>query len=215
MSREPSTRPGCQGHWGGSNQRAPSGVNQPCWNIERWFFFLALTKWQSNQFHCTVWTGIPAREMPVWYLLKCLISFFQVRTGESISDMHEHICTGLAPSGQTSTFLHHRGMDRPEGPAKSYKQKCQAAPWKRICTTRVQARTSGATRPLSPFLREPRNEVTVSVAPGTTLPTAIPSLVQTDAPHSSEGMPVSLAKRCQHWEDWFFSIQKSFCFPII
>lgn len=27
---------------------------------------------------------------------------------ESISDMHEHICTGLAPSGQTSKFLHHR-----------------------------------------------------------------------------------------------------------
>lgn len=152
---------------------------------------------KSIPLHASVWTGIPAREMPVWYLLKCLISFFQVRTGESISDMHEHICTGLAPSGQTSIFLHHRGMDRPEGPAKSYKQKCQAAPWKRICTTRVQARTSGATRPLSVhFWENLEMRWLLLWLQAQHLPTAIPSLVQTDAPHSSEGMPVSLAKRC-------------------
>lgn len=59
-----------QGHWGGSNQRAPSGVKQPCWNIERWFFFLLLTKWQSHQLHC----GLQLRQE---YLPgKCLFDFF-------------------------------------------------------------------------------------------------------------------------------------------
>lgn len=67
--------------------------------------FLPCTHKMTNisiPLHVSVKTGIPARGNA------CLISFFKVRMTESISDMHEHICTGLAPSGQTSIFLHHR-----------------------------------------------------------------------------------------------------------
>lgn len=149
-----------RGHCSGSNQRAPSGVKQPCWNMERWFFFLVLTKWQSHQCHCMC-------QLRQEYLPgKCLFGiFFQSQNGW----VHvRHAWTHLyrispiwaiinIPASQAVA----RGTGRPEGPATSYEQKCQAAFWKRLSTTRVQSRTS-------PFLRELTNEVPVSVAPGTT-----------------------------------------------
>lgn len=62
-------------------------------------------------------------------------------------------------------------MDTPEGPAKSYKQKCQAACWKRLHHQSPGKDQWSHQAPHTPFLNfwELRNEVLVSVAPGTFL----------------------------------------------
>lgn len=121
---------------------------------------------------------------------------------ESISDVHEHICTRLAPDGQTSIFLHHsqwpearidlRDMPRStRGSVRKLVGRGSAlhhqSPGKDRCSNQVPHRL---------LLREHTKEMPVSLAPGTIPPTAIPSLMQTDTPHSSEGMPASLERRC-------------------
>lgn len=159
-----------QGHWGGSNQRAPYGVKQPCWNIERWFFFLVLTKWQLYQFHCRC-------QLRQEYLPgKCLFDiFFWSQDGwvhfrhawthlYRISPIWANINIPVSQAVAGS-------MDTPEGPAKSYKQKCQAACWKRLHHQSPGKDRWSHQAPHTPFLNfwELRNEVLVSVAPGTFL----------------------------------------------
>lgn len=157
-----------QGHWGGSNQRAPSGVKQLCWNMERWFFFLVLTKWQPYQFHCMC-------QLRQEYLPgKCLFEIFFQSQNDWVRFRHAwthlyRISPIWANINIPSSQAVAGGMETPEGPAKSYKQKCQELVG-RDCPPPEPGQGPVESPGPSQFVPErAHKQMPVSVAPGTTL----------------------------------------------